>query len=86
METIEYRQKDRKLSDEATIGARIRAVRRQAGQTLEQFGAAIGYSRRAVITWEQSVGTQRSSFSVKTFGHSHLSFKQWIALRRRLLR
>ncbi|GEM_PF-5377533 len=43
------------MSDEATIGARIRKVRRQAGQTLDQFAGAIGYSRRAVITWEQDM-------------------------------
>lgn len=37
----------------STIGERIKAVRQRAGLPQERFAAALGYSRRAVINWEQ---------------------------------
>lgn len=37
-----------------TIGERIRAVRQKAGLPLDRFAAALGYSRRALINWEQN--------------------------------
>lgn len=41
------------LQDPFTIGQRIRAVRQQAGLSLDRFAEALGYSRRALINWEQ---------------------------------
>lgn len=41
--------------ESTTIGERIRAVRQRAGLSLERFAAALGYSRRALINWEQCV-------------------------------
>jgi len=41
------------LQDSFTIGQRIRAVRQQAGLSLDRFAEALGYSRRALINWEQ---------------------------------
>lgn len=40
------------MSDDGTIGGRIRAVRRKAGLTQEAFARALGYSKRALISWE----------------------------------
>lgn len=37
-----------------SIGERIRAVRQRAGLSLDRFAEAIGYSRRALINWEQN--------------------------------
>jgi transcriptional regulator with XRE-family HTH domain len=42
------------LSDTYSIGERIRAVRQKAGLSLDRFAAALGYSRRALINWEQN--------------------------------
>jgi transcriptional regulator with XRE-family HTH domain len=39
-----------------SAGERIRAVRRRAGLSLDRFAAALGFSRRALINWEQNVG------------------------------
>lgn len=41
------------MQDPFTIGQRIRAVRQQAGLSLDRFAEALGYSRRALINWEQ---------------------------------
>ncbi|QYE37215.1 helix-turn-helix domain-containing protein (plasmid) [Polymorphobacter sp. PAMC 29334] len=38
----------------STVGRRIRAVRHSAGLSLDAFASAVGYSRRAVINWEQN--------------------------------
>lgn len=38
----------------STIGERIRAVRQKTGLSLDRFAAALGYSRRALINWEQN--------------------------------
>lgn len=38
----------------STIGERIRAVRQKAGLSLDRFAEALGYSRRALINWEQN--------------------------------
>lgn len=43
---------NRDLTKEATIGGRIRAVRRKAGLTQEDFARALGYSKRSLISWE----------------------------------
>lgn len=37
-----------------TIGERIRAVRQRAGLSLDRFAVALGYSRRALVNWEQN--------------------------------
>jgi len=42
----------RDLANEATVGGRIRAVRRKAGLTQEEFARALAYSKRALISWE----------------------------------
>jgi transcriptional regulator with XRE-family HTH domain len=42
------------LSRAHSIGERIRAVRQRAGLSLDRFAEAIGYSRRALINWEQN--------------------------------
>ena len=44
----------RPVSEAYTIGKRIRAVRQKAGLSLDRFAAAIGYSRRALVNWEQN--------------------------------
>ncbi|MGE4404301.1 helix-turn-helix domain-containing protein [Pseudomonas sp.] len=36
----------------ATIGGRIRAVRHQAGLTQQEFARALGFSKRALVSWE----------------------------------
>jgi transcriptional regulator with XRE-family HTH domain len=43
-----------RLQVPSAIGQRIRAVRQQAGLSLERFAAALGCSRRALINWEQN--------------------------------
>lgn len=42
------------MQDSHTIGERIRAVRQRAALPLDQFAAALGYSRRSLINWEQN--------------------------------
>lgn len=42
------------MSSNYSIGERIRAVRQKAGLSLDRFAAALGYSRRALINWEQN--------------------------------
>lgn len=42
------------MQEPFTIGQRIRAVRQQAGLSLDRFAAALGCSRRALINWEQN--------------------------------
>jgi transcriptional regulator with XRE-family HTH domain len=42
------------LSTASSIGERLRAVRVRAGLAQTAFGEALGYSRRAVINWEQN--------------------------------
>lgn len=37
----------------STIGERIRAVRQRAGLPQDRFALALGYSKRALINWEQ---------------------------------
>ena len=37
----------------STIGERIKAVRVRAGLAQDRFATTLGYSRRALITWEQ---------------------------------
>lgn len=37
-----------------TIGERIRAVRLREGLSLDRFAEVLGYSRRALINWEQN--------------------------------
>lgn len=41
------------MSTASTIGERIKAVRQRAGLAQDRFASALGYSRRAVINWEQ---------------------------------
>lgn len=43
---------NRELTNEETVGGRIRAVRRRAGLTQEEFARALAYSKRALISWE----------------------------------
>jgi transcriptional regulator with XRE-family HTH domain len=43
-----------KLQEPPTIGQRIRAVRQQAGLSLDRLAEALGCSRRALINWEQN--------------------------------
>lgn len=43
-----------KLQEFSTIGQRIRAVRQQAGLSLDRFAETLGCSRRALINWEQN--------------------------------
>ena len=43
---------DFSLADPAHIGARIRAVRAERGQTQDQLATAVGVSRSAVAQWE----------------------------------
>lgn len=38
-----------------TIGERLRAVRLRAGLSQERFAVVLGYSKRALINWEQGV-------------------------------
>jgi transcriptional regulator with XRE-family HTH domain len=42
------------LSSTYSIGERIRAVRQKAGLSLDRFAEVLGYSRRALINWEQN--------------------------------
>lgn len=42
-------------STESTIGERLRAVRLRAGLSQERFSVLLGYSKRALINWEQGV-------------------------------
>lgn len=42
------------MSSTHSIGERIRAVRQRAGLSLDRFAAALGYSRRALVNWEQN--------------------------------
>lgn len=42
------------LSSAHSIGERIRAVRQKAGLSLDRFAEVLGYSRRALINWEQN--------------------------------
>jgi transcriptional regulator with XRE-family HTH domain len=42
------------LQESFTIGQRIRAVRQQAGLSLDRLAEALGCSRRALINWEQN--------------------------------
>lgn len=46
--------KSNKLQESFTIGQRIRAVRQQAGLSLDRLAEALGCSRRALINWEQN--------------------------------
>lgn len=46
--------KSTKLQESFTIGQRIRAVRQQAGLSLDRLAEALGCSRRALINWEQN--------------------------------
>lgn len=39
----------------STVGERIRAVRLMAGLAQDRFATALGYSRRALINWEQGL-------------------------------
>ena len=39
----------------STIGDRIKAVRVRAGLPQERFATTLGYSRRALINWEQGI-------------------------------
>ena len=41
------------MSASSTIGGRIKAVRQQAGLSQDRFAAILGYSKRALINWEQ---------------------------------
>lgn len=41
------------MSTASSIGERLKAVRLRAGLAQAAFGKALGYSRRAVINWEQ---------------------------------
>lgn len=41
------------MSTPSSIGKRLKAVRVRAGLAQAAFGEALGYSRRAVINWEQ---------------------------------
>ena len=41
------------MSTVSTIGERIKAVRQQAGLSQDRFAAILGYSKRALINWEQ---------------------------------
>lgn len=40
------------MSGGVTIGARIRTIRRQAGLTQLEFARTLGFSRRALASWE----------------------------------
>jgi transcriptional regulator with XRE-family HTH domain len=42
------------VSTASSIGERLKAVRVRAGLAQAAFGEALGYSRRAVINWEQN--------------------------------
>lgn len=42
------------MSTASSIGERLKAVRVRAGLAQAAFGEALGYSRRAVINWEQN--------------------------------
>lgn len=42
------------MPEASTIGERIRAVRQRAGLSLDRFAETLGYSRRALINWEQN--------------------------------
>lgn len=42
------------MPEASTIGQRIRAVRQRAGLSLDRFAETLGYSRRALINWEQN--------------------------------
>jgi transcriptional regulator with XRE-family HTH domain len=46
---------DHSIMEAPPIGLRIRAVRQRAGMSLAAFAKSIGYSRRALINWEQNV-------------------------------
>ena len=41
------------MSTISSIGERLKAVRVRAGLAQGAFGEVLGYSRRAVINWEQ---------------------------------
>lgn len=41
------------MSAVSTIGGRIKAVRQQAGLSQDRFATILGYSKRALINWEQ---------------------------------
>lgn len=43
------------MSAASTIGERIKAVRVKAGLPQGRFATALGYSRRALINWEQGI-------------------------------
>lgn len=47
-------EKKRLMREPSTIGERIRVVRRREELTIDQFAAALGYSKRALINWEQN--------------------------------
>jgi transcriptional regulator with XRE-family HTH domain len=50
------------LAAQSSIGGRIRAVRHQAGLTQQEFARTLGFSKRAVASWER--GTAEPSVSV----------------------
>ncbi|QYE37033.1 helix-turn-helix domain-containing protein (plasmid) [Polymorphobacter sp. PAMC 29334] len=43
------------MSSSHFIGERIRAVRQKVGLSLDRFAEVLGYSRRALINWEQNL-------------------------------
>lgn len=42
------------MREPSTVGERIRVIRRREELSIDHFAAAIGYSKRAVINWEQN--------------------------------
>lgn len=40
------------MSETSTMGERIKAVRIRAGLGQDQFAAALGYSKRSLVSWE----------------------------------
>lgn len=50
------------MSTASSIGDRLKAIRTRAGLAQAAFGEVLGYSRRAIINWEQ--GTAEPSIGV----------------------
>lgn len=53
------------MSTASSIGERLKAVRVRAGLAQAAFGEALGYSRRAVINWEQNAAEPSISVLAK---------------------
>lgn len=64
------KQVDDDVSDPSTIGERIRAVRLRTGLGQEAFAKALGYSKRALVSWE--LGGAEPPISLMEIGRAHV--------------